>query len=257
MSWVLLSLALAAGPADWALPGVHLHIEASEDLEADRLRALARPEVVLWVRTRSNGLRRSTAETLRLAGAAFVQVRPPLGAPALAPFVGRVGPWIDERGVDVARVRRWSPGRLAVGVEGPLTEELASRLRTLRPVAVRWTRGGWPDREEWTRAKAFPGVELVDPSSVDCAVVPAKTRVRVRVPLAGATADGICGLPLRVQVPAGADPEEVQRVLVLQPSADLLVEVGNDVGRADAARRLVDRLTSATPQRPPADAGSR
>jgi hypothetical protein len=81
--------------------------------------------------------------------------------------------------------------------------------------------------------------------------------VRVRVPLAGATADGICGLPLRVQVPAGADPEEVQRVLVLQPSADLLVEVGNDVGRADAARRLVDRLTSATPQRPPADAGSR
>jgi hypothetical protein len=264
MSWALLSLALAAGPADWALPGFRVQVEASEELDADRLRALARPEVVLWVRTRSNGLRRSTAETLRLAGAAFVEVRPPLGAPALAPFVGRVGPWIDERGVDVARVRRWSPGRLAVGVEGPLTEELAARLRTLRPVAVRWTRGGWPDREEWVRAKAFPGVELVNPGAMDCAVVPPKSRTRVRVPLAGATADGICGLPLRIEVPVGAGPDEVQRVLVLQPSADLLVEVGSDVGRADAARRLVDRLASTTPQgeapaprQPPADAGAR
>lgn len=260
MTWVLLSLALGAGPADWALPGVHVHLQASEELDPDRLRALARPEVVLWVQTRSNGLRRSTAETLRLAGAAFVQVRPPLGAPALAPFVGRVGPWIDERGVDVARVRRWSPGRLAVGVEGPLTEELATRLRTLRPVAVRWTRGGWPDHEEWTRAKAFPGVELVNPGPEDCAVVPPKSRARVRLPLAKVTADGICGLPLRIQVPADADPEEVQRMLLLHPSADLLVEVGNDVGRADAARRLVDRLAAATPQGParrPADAGSR
>jgi len=263
MSWLLL-LALAAGPADWALPGVRVQVEASEELDADRLRALARPEVVLWVRTRSNGLRRSTAETLRQAGAAFVEVRPPLGAPALAPFVGRVGPWIDERGVDVARVRRWSPGRLAVGVEGPLTDELAARLRTLRPVAVRWRRGGWPDREEWARAKAFPGVELVDAAPGECAMVPPKSRVRMRVPLSAVTADGICGLPLRITVPAGADPEEVERVLVLQPSADLLVEVGSDVGRADAARRLVDRLTSATPQggppaaqRPPVDAGSR
>ena len=102
-----------------------MHVEVSEELDPDRLRALARPEVVLWVRTRSNGLRRSTAETLQLAGSAFVQVRAPLGAPALAPFVGRVGPWVEERGLDVARVRRWSPGRLAVDVDGPFTEELA------------------------------------------------------------------------------------------------------------------------------------
>ncbi len=128
MTWLVLGLLLGAGPADWALPGFRVHVVASEALDADRLRGLARPEVVLWVRTRSNGLRRSTAETLQLAGSAFVEVRPPLGAPALAAFVGRVGPWIAERGVDVARVRRWSPGQLAVDVEGPFSDELAARV---------------------------------------------------------------------------------------------------------------------------------
>ena len=73
------------------MPGFRVHVVASDALDPDRLRALARPEVVLWVRTRTNGLRHSTAETLQLAGSAFVQVRPPLGAPSLAPFVGRVG----------------------------------------------------------------------------------------------------------------------------------------------------------------------
>ena len=113
MSWAALVLLLSASPApaDWALPGVRVHVEASEELDPDRLRALARPEVVLWLRTRTNGLRRSTSETLQLAGSTFVQVRPPLGAPALAPFVGRVGPWVEERGLDVSRVRRWSPPR--------------------------------------------------------------------------------------------------------------------------------------------------
>jgi hypothetical protein len=266
VSWIALALALGAGPAEWALPGVHLQVQASEELDPDRLRALARPEVVLWVRTRSNGLRRSTAETLRLAGSAFVQVRPPLGAPALAPFVGRVGPWVEERRLDVARVHRWSPGRLAIDVEGPFTEELAGRLRTLRPIAVRWARGGWPEREEWVRAKAFPGLVVTDagPGPWECALVPSRTRVRVRVPLASMPADGVCGLPLRIEVPAMVDAADVQRVLLLHPSADVEVEVGDDVGRADAVRRLVERLASATPQgagpnprAPAADAGQR
>ena len=250
VTWALLALVLAAGPAEWALPGVRVHVEASEELDPDRLRALARPEVVIWLRTRSNGLRRSTAETLQLGGSAFVQVRPPLGAPALAPFVGRVGPWVEERGLDVARVRRWSPGRLAVDVEGRFTDALARRLRTLRPIAVRWARGAWPDREEWTRARAFPGLVITDagPGGGECGTIPSRTRVRVRVPLASMPADGICGLPLRIQVPAAVDAGDVQRALLLHPSADVEVEVGDDVGRADAVRRLVERLASATPQ---------
>jgi hypothetical protein len=248
VTWVALALVLAAGPADWALPGVRVHVEASEELDPDRLRALARPEVVLWLRTRSNGLRRSTAETLRLAGSAFVQVRPPLGAPALAPFVGRVGPWVEGRGLDVSRVRRWSPGRLAVDVEGPFTDELAARLRVLRPVAVRWRRGGWPAREEWVRARQFSGVELSGAGEVaDCGVVPAKTRVRVRLERPRGV-DEVCGLPVRVRLAPETSLAEVQQALLGHADADLEVEVGEDAGRAASVARLLDALEAATPQ---------
>jgi hypothetical protein len=247
---MMLALALAAGPGDWVIPGFRLHVMASEELEPDRLRALARPDVVLWVRTWSNGLRRSTAETVREAGSAFVQVRPPLGAPALAPFVGRVGPWVEERGLDVRRVRRWSPGRLAVDVEGPLTGELVARIRVLRPIAVRWRRGGWPEHEEWVRAGAFPGVELGDLGSArpDCGAIPARTRCRVRVLLETLPSEGVCGLPLRIELPAGTDAAAVQAALVAHPGAELLVEVGDETARADAAARLLDRLVAATPR---------
>lgn len=248
MSWLALALVLAGGPADWALPGVRVNVEASEELDPDRLRALARPEVVLWVRTRTNGLRRSTAETLRLAGSAQVQVRPPLGAPALAPFVGRVGPWVDERGLDVSRVRRWSPGRLAVDVEGPFTEALAARLRVLRPVVVRWRRGAWPTSEEWPRVRRFSGVELSAPGeAVDCAVVPPGTRVRVRVERARGP-DEVCGLPVRVQLGPEASLADVQQALLGHADADLAVDVGEDAARAARVARLLDALEAATPQ---------
>jgi hypothetical protein len=256
----LVGLLLAAGPGEWVLPGFRMHVVASEELDPDRLRALARPEVVLWLRTRSNGLRRSTAETVRLAGSAFVEVRPPLGAPALAPFVGRVGPWLALEGLDVARAKRWSPGRMAVEVEGPLTEEVAGRLRVLRPVAVRWSRGGWPAREEWVRARTFPGVELsgAPGGTVDCAGVPPHTRVQVRVPLESRSSE-VCGLPVRVEIPPDADRSEVQEALLARADSDLLVEVREDLARADAVRRLLDSLEASTPagHRPGADAGAR
>jgi hypothetical protein len=249
MSWLIVALALAVGPDAWVLPGLHVQIIASEDLDPDRLRSLARPDTALWVRTQTNGLRRSTAETLRLAGSAFVQVRPPLGAPALGPFAGRVGPWVEERGLDVGRAHRWSPGRLAVDVEGPFTEALAARLRVLRPVTVRWNRGGWPSREEWAQARAFPGVELSGTSGAqaDCGVVPARVRVRLRVPLESLAADGACGLAVRIEVAPEADPTAVHAALLAHPDADLLIDVGNDAGRASAARQLIERLAAATP----------
>ena len=252
MSWLALALVFTAGPTDWALPGVRVHVEASEDLDPDRLRALARPEVVLWVRTRSNGLRRSTAETLQLAGSGFVQVRPPLGAPALAPFVGRVGPWVEERGLDVARVRRWSPGRLAVDVEGPFSEELATRLRILRPMAIRWRRGGWPAREEWTRAQRFSGVEVSAPGEVaDCSVVPPRTRVRVRLERPRSS-DEICGLPVLLQIAAETSVVEMQQALLGHTDADLVVEVGEDTARASRVAGLLDALAASTPLARPA-----
>ena len=52
---VWLALA-AAGPEPLQLPGFRLHLVLSEELEPDRLEALARPGVVLWLMTRSSQL---------------------------------------------------------------------------------------------------------------------------------------------------------------------------------------------------------
>src|SRR5262249_17468174 len=90
-------------------------------------------------------------------GSAFVEVRPPLGAPALAPFVGRVGPWVALEGLDVSRAKRWSPGRLAVEVGGALTEQLAARLRGLRAGAGGGSRGGGRARAGGGGGRDVPG----------------------------------------------------------------------------------------------------
>jgi hypothetical protein len=37
-------------------------------------------------------------------------------------------------------------------------------------------------------------------------------------------------------------------MLLLHPDGELVVDVGDELARADAARRLIDRLASATPQ---------
>jgi hypothetical protein len=145
-------------------------------------------------------------------------------------------------------VRRWSPGRLAVDVEGQFTDELAARLRVLRPVAVRWRRGGWPAREEWVRARQFSGVELSGAGEVaDCGVVPAKTRVRVRLERPRGV-DEVCGLPVRVRLAPETSLAEVQQALLGHADADLEVEVGEDAGRAASVARLLDALEAATPQ---------
>lgn len=263
MTSLTLAVLLAAAPTGWALPGLRVHVTASEDLEPDRLRALATPEVVLWVTTRSNALRASTAETVRQASAAFVQQRPPLRSQDLAPFRGHVGPWLAEAGLDVSRTRRWSPGRLAVEVVGPLDAEVQERVTALRPIAVRWRPAVWPEAAEWGRAARLPGLEVMLPDGPvsGCAGVPERHHVRLRLPLARVDA-APCGLPVRVELPPDVDPARVVELLVARPDAELALDVGGDVERAERARRLLDALRQATPAtaaRAPGrpDAGSR
>ena len=52
-AWLAVLLDCCSGAAR-RFPGYRVHLTASEDLDPDRLRALARPEVVLWLTTRSN-----------------------------------------------------------------------------------------------------------------------------------------------------------------------------------------------------------
>jgi hypothetical protein len=248
MTAVLLAALLTIAPTGWALPGYRVHLTASEDLDADRLRALARPEVVLWLTTRSNALRASTAETVRQAAAAFVQQRPPLRSQDLAPFRGHVGPWLAEAGLDVSRTRRWSPGRLAVEVVGPLDPAVLERVAALRPAAVRWRPAVWPDAAEWGRAARLTGLEMSVPEGPvpGCDGVPRKRRVRLRLPLARVDA-APCGLPVRVELPPDVDAARVVELLVARPDAELALDVGQDTERADRARWLLETLSATTP----------
>jgi hypothetical protein len=244
----LLLVFLATGPEQWALPGFRAHLTVSERLDPDRLRALARPEVVLWLQTDSNLLKVSTREAVAQAGAVWVQVRPPFRAESLESFRGRVGAWVLEAGLDVARFRRWSPGRVAVELDGELSGAVLERVRALRPLAVRWRAPAWPDAETWSRAGRLAGLEIrgLDGAVPDCGAVPRRIRARLRVSLDRAQGES-CGLPLRVEVPPEVEEGRLRALLVERPDAELAVEVGADTARADATRRLLDRLVAVTP----------
>jgi hypothetical protein len=254
----LLLAFLATGPEQWALPGFRAHLTVSERLDPDRLRALARPEVVLWLQTDSNLLKVSTREAVTQASAVWVQVRPPFRADSLESFRGRVGAWVFEAGLDVARFRRWSPGRVAVELDGELSGAVLERVRGLRPLAVRWKAPGWPDAESWSRAGRLAGLEIrgLDGAVPDCSAVPRRIRARLRVSLDRALGES-CGLPLRVEVPPEVEEGRLRALLVERPDAELAVEVGADSAQADATRRLLERLEAVTPGGGRAEASAR
>lgn len=248
-AWALL---LASAPEQLALPGFRLHVQVHEDLDADRLGALARRGVVLWLLTSSNLLRRSTAERLGRSDAAHVQVRPPWTSGARAQFTGRVHPWVSEEGLDVAAYRRWAPAGTVVELTGELTEERLTRLLALHPLGVRWRPDGAPTPEEWARAARLPGLE-VHPA---VALPPCEKRlkraerIRLRVPAAEADASAAgCGFALRLEVPPTLSAPEVQTLLVAHPGAELWVEARDD---ADAAgvRALIAVLGASVPPTP-------
>jgi hypothetical protein len=254
--WAVLAglVLFAPGPEPLTLPGFRIHLELSEDLEPDRLEALARPGVVLWVQTRSNLLKRSVAERLGRAEASYVQLRPPLGEGVRQQFSGPVQPWVALEGLDVAAYRRWAPGGTAVEVAGALTEERLGRLRALRPQMVRWRPEEAPTGEEWARAARLAGLEVHAAGPLAACVHPLKgaERIRLRVPAAEADAAAAgCGFALRLEVSLATAEADVRTLLVQWPGAELWARVGNEAD-AVAAASLVRLLAAAAP--PPREA---
>ncbi len=246
---VWLALA-AAGPEPLQLPGFRLHLVLSENLEPDRLGALARPGVVLWLTTRSNLLKRSVAERLGRSESSYVQVRQPLGQPGLQEqFTPRVHPWVELRGLDVQSYRRWAPGGTAVELSGALTEERLAELLALRAAAVHWRPEETPAPEEWARAVRLPGLEVRPPLPLPpCTrVLKGAERIRLRVPAAVAesTAAG-CGFALRLEIPSSITEADVRELLVKFPGAEFWTEVKGD-GDAAAAAALLSYLAVAAP----------
>jgi hypothetical protein len=246
------------GPEALTLPGFRLHLVLSEDIEPDRLEALARPGVVLWLETRSNILRRSVAERLDRAEASYVQLRSPLLGKAVGePFRGRVHPWVVLDGLDVPSYRRWAPPvGTAVDVSGTLTEERLGQLRALHPQAVRWQPEEAPTSEEWARAGQLSGLEVHATAVLPPCVRPLKQagHVRLRVPVAAAEVSAAgCGFGLRLEIPLSVSEADVRALLVQYPGAEMWARIGGEADAA-AASVLVSLLTAAAPPSRPVTA---
>jgi hypothetical protein len=262
-AWAVLAwLALAgAVPEPLLLPGFRFHLALSEEVEPDRLEALARPGVVLWLQTRSNLVKRSVAERLGRADASYVQVRPPLGQFGLErQFTGRVHPWVALLGLDVQSYRRWAPAGTAVEVVGSLTDERRGQLRALRANAVRWRPEEPPTPEEWARTAHLSGLEVRPPAALPGCVRPLKgaERIRLRVPaaLAESSAPG-CGFALRLEIPLSISEVELRELLVRFPGAELWAQVESEADAAASATLLGWLAAAAPPSRAAAPSGGR
>jgi hypothetical protein len=255
-AWVL----TAAVPEPLVLPGFRLHVEASEAIDPDRLEPLARRGVVLWLTTRSNQLKLSTAERLGRFEAAYVEVHPPWTAAVRQQFLGHVHPWVQEEGLDVPAYRRWAPLGTALELAGVLSEERLARTLAMHPLQVRWQPDGVPTAEEWARALRLSGLEVHPQAKLPDCERPMKraARIRLRVPAVDAGSSGAgCGFALRLEVSPALSEAELKALLVAQPDAELWTRVGSD-GDAAAVRTLLELLVAAVPPTPgPSPARSR
>ncbi len=242
-------LVLASAPEPLTLPGFRLHLDISDDIVPDRLEALCRPGVVLWLKTSSNRLKRSLAERVERAEAAYLQVHPPMEDGLREQFGPRVHPSVSLEGLDVGAYRRWAPLGTAVEFEGTLTEERARNVLAIRPQAVHWHPDGPPSHEEWERAKALPGLEVRPGTPLPACLRPLTGAHHIRLSVPAAQADSSaagCGFALRLEVPVAISSAELRTLLVQYPGAELRAQVAND-GDAAAAAALVGLLTEAVP----------
>jgi hypothetical protein len=229
-----------------------VNVFAGEDLEPDALRSLARPQVTLWLTTRSNTLKDSTVERLALFDEAWVRLRAPL-SPTDARVLARVpkaGVWVTPRELEgvVGRV----PGvrRVAVDVDGPLDAELAERIRKARPAIVRWRPTEPVDLLGWGLFLALPGQKVLAPVATELRATPCAERssaqpaleIHLATLLAMSSDVFPCGRGTRVIVEGDVDVWLLQSLLVRDPSVELVVGVADDGARAAKARKLLERL---------------
>lgn len=263
----LLALALALAAAAWAqdqrpLPRgspealvsgtVKVHVYVGEELPADMLRALARPQVTLWLDTRSNTLKESTVERLKLFDEAWVRLRAPLSKTdsAVLARVPKVGVWATPKELDGLWGRVPGARRLAVEVLGPLDADVVAALSRARPHVVRWKPDGPVDLLGWGHFLALPGRKVWLPAAGDllatrCAdrsgALPA-LELHVAILLAMGSDVFPCGRGTRVVVTPDTDAWLLQSLVVRDPSVELVLDVGADATRASGARRLLERL---------------
>ena len=254
---VMNARALAAAPSEQILLPMRVHVFVTEELPPDALRALAKPNVVLWVQTRTNLLRASLLERLGEFSEVYVRMRPPVLAVHRRQLdhLPRVGIWMDEGSEGDASLRSLRPHPTAISVRGPLTPEAARRIEEVRPRQTRWE----PAKDD-VSLEAFglwlslPGQKtLVAPSGFDRPICEERAR-----PLAGAQRGFIeaeffsgaaslpslpgCGLGQRLWVTPELPSELLASLGVRDRSVELRLNLGADEDLAQRVHLLLQRI---------------
>lgn len=238
-------------PRDFIATAPRVHVLAHEALDVDRLRALARPGVTLWLRTDSNTLKRSTVENLQRFDGVWVELRAPLAPVDAAVFakVPKAGVWLEPPSLPlVGRL----PGarRVALTLRGPLGDADFERLRRARPAEVRWSPDAPLDLLAWSQFRSLPGRRVLAAAPgallpVRCDErTPADPSVELHVATLLSLSSDVfpCGAGTRIVVQPGTERWLLQSLLVRDPSAELVIDVGADPVAAAGARALLDRL---------------
>ena len=245
----LLLLLAADPPAIFLATSVRVHLHASEELDPDYLRALARKNVTLWLSTRTNTLT-STLETINKFGDSWIALRAPVSESDARQLnkVPRAGLWIDVKDLDGAR-RVLGPRRLAISLHGALDAALFDKLQKLRPAETIWRAPVDLDLLSYGLFRQLPGRKVLvrstaELSPVDCPAAPGDGEPTLQARLEAVLKErGFpCGRGPRVEIPLEADRAVLESLLVREPSTELVIELGDDPRMVSKARRLLDDL---------------
>ncbi len=242
----------ADAPPLFLATSVRVHLHASDELEPDYLRALARKNVTLWLSTRSNTLRASTLETINKFSDAWVSLRAPVSEADAHQLdkLPRAGLWLEVKDLDGAR-RLLGPRRLALRLQGPLDLPLFQKLQQLRPTETLWHAAPDVDLLSWGLFRQLPNRKILARSAVELWPTPCPARPLSGEPTIQTQLQGLlklsgrsfpCGAGPRIEVPLDTERDVLQGLLVREPSAELVIEVGEDPRAVTKARRLLDDL---------------
>jgi hypothetical protein len=236
---------------------------ADEQLEADRLKPIAREGVVLWLRTRSNGLKLSTLDALGRFKEAYVQVRAPVNAEQarLMARAPEAGIWVSDADLAGEGVYRLMPRRIAAQVDGPLDDARALALARAHVTELLWAPGPSADLLSLGRFRALPGRKVVRVDALST-VLPGMAATgcpqgsdalgfwldaRKAVPGKEWGWPAGCSRGSRVRVRFDVTDDALRWLYRQDAAVELEVDIQDNDEGAAMARALVDRLSAAVP----------